>query len=101
MHLVTNDMSLLDSKVMSIFWQFIIDVGATYGKVDVKDLLPARITISKQLHQVSAGERNNTVKFPKGKFVEQPWQLIFGPTFKKYFIMQYFLSCTLLWMEDC
>jgi len=63
-------MSLLDSKVMSIFWQFIIDVGATYGKVDVKDLLPARNTISKQLHQVSAGERNNTVKFPKGKFVE-------------------------------
>jgi len=63
--LAANDMrpfSILDGKGMRIFCQSLVDVGATYGKVDVNELLPSRNTVSKKLHQTAGDERRNIVK---------------------------------------
>ena len=100
--LVANDIrpfSILGGKGMRTFCQTLIDVGATYGKVDKNALLPARNTVSRQLHQIAAEERGNIVNLVEKAISNNGGVAMTVDLWTGNYKKQCFLSCKVHWIE--
>ena len=102
--LVANDIrpfSMLDGKSMRTFCQTVIDVGATYGKVDANALLPARNTVSRQLHQIAAEERGSIVNLVEKAISNNGGIAMTVDLWTGNYKKECFLSCKVHWIEKC
>ena len=84
---------------MRTFCQTLIDVGATYGKVDANALLPARNAVSRQLQQIAAEERGNIVTLVEKAISNNGGIAMTIDLWNDNNKQQCFLSCTVHWIE--
>ena len=86
---------------MRNFCQTLLDVGATYGKVDANVLLPARNTVGRQLYQTAAEERGNIVNLVEKAISNNGGVAMTVDLWADNYKKQCILSCTMHWIDKC
>ena len=92
--------SVFEGEGMKEFAQTLIDIGAKYGKVTVKEVSPSRNTIVKKVNSTALAQKSNLVASPKSAIQDNSG---LGVTFDLWtddYKKLSYLSCTKHWLED-